>query len=97
MGVYRIQIQPGKTETIPSLMQSMGFPVIRTEKQDDGDYYFCVNPKRSNKTWTFWITPEKENHPRFFMCGLSRLSRRIVNSLSFEGIFEKTYSEGNFT
>ncbi|MCE0483755.1 MAG: hypothetical protein LV479_05905 [Methylacidiphilales bacterium] len=71
-------------------MESMGFPIIRTEIQDNGVHYFCVNPKRTRKNWSFWISLESDGAPRFFMCGLSRLSRQIVGSLTFEGVFERS-------
>jgi hypothetical protein len=87
MGFYRIPIQPEKIEAIPQLMHSIGFPVIRTENQENGIYYFCSKPKRLNKNWTFCITHEKKGSPRFFMCGLSQVSKKIVNSLKMEGLF----------
>jgi hypothetical protein len=87
MGLYRIPIQPEKIEAMPQLMQTVGFPIIRMESQENGVYYFCANPKRSSKNWTFCITHGKESSPRFFMCGLSQLSRQIVNSLKLEGLF----------
>jgi hypothetical protein len=93
MGLYRIPIQYEKIETIPRLMQSIGFPVVRIESQENGIYYFCTNPKRLNRNWTFWITHEKEGCPRLFMCGLSQLSKQIVNSLNGADFFERDHSE----
>lgn len=74
-------------------MQTIGFPVVRTESQENGVCYFCANPKRSNKNWTFCVTHEKEGDPRFFTCGLSQLSKQIVSSLTVEGLFEENHSE----
>ena len=92
MGLYRIPIHPEKIEVIPRLMQSIGFPVVRTESQDNSLYYFCANPKRLNKYWTFCITREKKDSPPFFTCGLSQLSKQIVSSLNVEGFFDKDHS-----
>jgi len=74
-------------------MQSIGFPVTRTESLEDGVHYYCANPKRANKNWSFCITHEKEGAPRYFMCGLSQLSKQIVNSLNIEGLFERNHLE----
>jgi len=89
MGLYRIPIRDEKIDSIPQLMQSIGFPVVRAESQENGVCYFCSNPKRRNKNWTFCVTHEKESGTRFFMCGLSQLSKQIVSSLNFEGLFKK--------
>jgi hypothetical protein len=93
MGLYRIPIRHEKIEAITRVMQSIGFPVVRTESQENGVYYFCANLKRSNKNWTFCITREKEGAPQFFMCGLSQVSKQIVRSLDFEGLFERDDSK----
>ncbi|MGA9701469.1 hypothetical protein [Pseudomonas sp.] len=93
MGLYRIPIRHEKVETVPRLMQSIGFPVVRTENREDGVHYFCANPKRSNKNWTFCISREKKGGPQFFMCGLSQLSKQIVGSLNVEGLFDRHRSE----
>jgi lysophospholipid acyltransferase (LPLAT)-like uncharacterized protein len=87
MGVYHIKVRDEKVEKISLLMHSIGFPVIRQEKQENGVCYFCANPKRLNKTWSFSITHENPNGPRFFSCGLSQLSKQIVRSLHREGFF----------
>jgi len=92
MGLYRIPVRPDKVNALPRLMKAIGFPVVRTEKQENGTCFFCANPKRSNKTWMCWITREKEMCPRFFMCGLSQLSKQIVNALSVEGLFDRERS-----
>jgi len=89
MGLYRIPIRREKIETIPDLMKSIGFPVVRTENRENGVYYFCVNPKRSKKTWAFCITRENEGSPRFFTCGLSQLSKQVVISLNASGLFDR--------
>jgi len=73
-------------------MQSFGFPVVRIESQEKSACYFCHNPKRPNKNWTFNITREKRGGHCFFTCGLSQLSKRIVSRLSLEGVFNKGYS-----
>ena len=93
MGLYRIPIRPEKIKAIPQLMKSIGFPVVRTETQENGICFFCANPKRSNKNWTFWMTQEKRGSPRFFMCGLSQLSKHIVNALTVEGLFDRENPE----
>lgn len=93
MGLYRIPIRPEKFKAIPQLLKSIGFPVVRTERQEHGTCFFCANPKRSNKNWMFWVSPEKKGSPRFFMCGLSQLSKQIVNALTMEGLFDKDHSE----
>jgi hypothetical protein len=93
MGLYRIPVRPEKVRAVPQLMKSIGFPVVRTEKQENGICFFCANPKRSNKNWTFWISQEKKSCPRFFMCGLSQLSKQIVNALTVEGLFDKDHPE----
>ena len=93
MGLYRIPIRHEKIGAIPRLMQSIGFPVVRTESREDGVHYFCANPKRSNKNWTFCITPGKKDSPRFFTCGLSQLSKQIVSSLNVEGLFDQHHFE----
>jgi hypothetical protein len=92
MGLYRIPIRPEKIRTIRPIMQSIGFPVVRTESQENGVHYLCANPRRSNKNWTFWITREEEGNPRFFMCGLSQLSKRVVKGLNGANFFETNLS-----
>ena len=92
MGLYRIPIRHEKIEAIPGLMQSIGFPIVRAERQKNGVCYFCANPKRLNKTWTFCVTHEQKGGPRFFTCGLSQVSKQIVSSLNFEGLFERENS-----
>jgi len=91
MGLYRIPVRPEKVNSLPRLMKAIGFPVVRTEKQENGTCFFCANPKRSNKNWMCWITREKKACPRFFMCGLSQLSKQIVNALSVEGLFDREH------
>jgi hypothetical protein len=89
MGLYRIPIRLEKVRSIPQLMKSIGFPVVRTEKQEIGTCYFCANPKRSRTNWTFWISREEEGGPRYFQCRLSQLSKQIVNALTMEGFFNR--------
>jgi hypothetical protein len=93
MGLYRIPIWPEKNESIPHLMQEMGFPVVKTQALEDGVHYFCTHPKRSNKFWSFEITREKQEGPCFFTCGLCQLSKQIVSRLELEGVFYKEYAE----
>jgi hypothetical protein len=88
MGLYRIPVRAEKIEAIPDLMQSIGFPVARTENLGNSVYYYCTNPKRLKKNWAFCITREKEGSPRFFTCGLSQLSKQIVRSLNANGFFD---------
>jgi hypothetical protein len=92
MGLYRIPIYREKIEAIPQLMQSLGFPVVRTENQDGGILYYCHNPKRPNKNWSFCIVREKKGGLCFFTCGLSQVSKRIVSLLTQEAIFYKQNS-----
>ena len=92
MGLYRLPVREDKIETLPHLMESIGFPVIRTENQENGVCYFCANPKRSNKTWSFWITHEKQDGLRFFQCGLSQVSKQIVRSLHVGELFVRETS-----
>jgi|ERR1700683_4983408 len=93
MGLYRIPIWHEKIEAMPGLLQSIGFPVVRTEPQEGGIRYHCSNPKRPTKNWTFAVTRLETKGPFFFSCGLSQLSKLIVNRLNLEGIFNKEYSE----
>jgi hypothetical protein len=93
MGLYRIQVRHEKVEAISDLMRTIGFPIVRTESQETGVCYFCINPKRSNKNWRFCITHERAGCPQYFTCGLSQLSKQIVRSLNLEGLFEKGDSE----
>jgi hypothetical protein len=92
MGLYRIPVHREKLEAIPRLMQSIGFPIVRAENQEKSVCYFCHNPKRPNKNWSFSITREKRNSPCFFTCGLSQLSKRIVGRLNMEGVFDRDNS-----
>jgi hypothetical protein len=89
MGLYRIPVHREKLEAIPRLMQSIGFPIVRSENQHKSVSYFCHNPKRPNKNWSFCITREKRSSHCFFTCGLSQLSKRIVGRLNVEGIFDR--------
>jgi hypothetical protein len=92
MGLYRISIRPEKLEMVPDLMKSIGFPILRTENQERGTCYYCNNPKRLRKNWIFWISTDKKTAKQFFLCGLSQMSRQIVDSLTRKGLFE-TYSK----
>ncbi len=74
-------------------MQSIGFPVIRTEISEKGLCYFCANPKRSKKNWTFCVTHKQQKGLRFFTCGLSQLSKQIVGLLNGAGLFERHHFE----
>jgi hypothetical protein len=86
MGLYRIPIRSGKFQAIPEIVQSLGFPVVCIEHQENCVSYVCANPKRRNRYWKFRITHEKAGSAHFFMCGLSKISKRIVGSLNAEGI-----------
>jgi hypothetical protein len=97
MGLYCIPLRPEKIKAIPSILKSIGFPVVRTERHEKGTCYICANPKRSNKNWLFWVSPEKKGSPRFFMCGLSQLSKHIVNALTIEELFDKENLERRVT
>ena len=89
MGFYRIPIRHEKIGAIPVLMQSFGFPIVRIENQGNRMHYFCAAPKRLRKYWTFCIVHEKVSDPPFFICELSKLSKRIVDSLHGKGFFER--------
>lgn len=92
MGLYRLPVCSEKIEALPATMQAIGLPVVRIEKEVDAVYYFCANPKRSTRNWICWVTHDHTGTPRYFQCGLSQVSKRVVGSLNFEGFFLKESS-----
>jgi len=94
MGLIKMAIKVEKIEEFPSLMQSLGFPIIRTEDRENGVYYFYEAPHRSNgrhprnKYFAFWITHEKEGQARFFYGGLSQSTSQIAQSLRAVGFID---------
>jgi hypothetical protein len=93
MGMYRIPIRPGKFELIPQIVQSLGLPIIRIEHQENGVDYIYANPKRLNRYWKFRISHEKAGSAHFFMCGLSKISKRVVLCLNAEGVLGSDHLE----
>ena len=89
MGLFRIPVSAEKVEALPATMQELGYPVVRIQKEVDAVYYFCLNPKRANKNWMCWITSDDAGRPRYFQCGISQFSKRVIGSLNFQGFFPK--------
>lgn len=85
MGLYRIQLKPRAMEKIPATMISLGLPILRVERRENGTYYFYKDPKRQRE-FAFWLSSDGDQE--FWYCGLSSSATKIAKGLSEAGLFE---------
>jgi hypothetical protein len=84
MGLYRIQLELGAEEKIPSIMTSMGLPIMRIEQRENKTHYFYEDPK-SKRESSFWT--HAEHGQVIWYCGLSSSAKRIAEEFAASGLF----------